>query len=127
MKQIRLSKGLYALVNDEDYDYLNQWKWSASLESRGTKYYAVRKETRDGKRVKLRMHVEVVKHRGIEIPPGHVVDHVNHNSLDNRFAILERDRCALYGWTAVPQLEVITQAENMRRSVGWKKKGIKCS
>lgn len=103
MKQIRLSKGLYALVNDEDYDWLMQWSWYASNESRGTKWYAIRRENG----IKIRMHRAIVEHRGVVIPPGYVVDHINHNSLDNR-----RNE----------NLEVITQTENMKRSPGWKKK-----
>lgn len=112
MKQVRLTKGLYALVDDEDFDFVNQFTWYASLESRGTKFYAVRRE----KGVKYRMHVEILKNRGFVIPPGKVVDHANHNSLDNRY--WDRDRNAF-------QLEIITQAENMQRSPGWKKKGVK--
>jgi len=111
MKQIRLSKGLYALVNDEDYEWLMQWCWYASSESRGTKWYAIRWETKNGKRVKIRMHRAIVWKRGIVIPSGYVVDHINHNSLDNRFTINDKQ-----------QLEVITQEENMKRSPGWKQK-----
>lgn len=116
-QQIRLSKGLYALVSAEDFDYLNQWSWYASNESRGTKWYAIRRENG----VKIRMHRVVAERRIAQgltnaatigmstIPEGFVVDHINHNSLDNR-----REN-----------LEVITQAENMKRSPGWKKKGMK--
>lgn len=112
VKQIRLSQGLYALVNDEDFEWVNQWKWHASQESRRTKWYACRRE----KGVKIRMHIEIFKKRShFEIPAGFIIDHVNHNSLDNRYATEE-------GF----QLECITQAENMRRSPGWKRKGVKC-
>lgn len=106
MKQIRLTKGLYALVDDADYGWLSQWTWCASHESRGTKWYAVRRGA-DGK--KIRMHRAIAeKHYGA-IPEGMVVDHTNHNSLDNQSA----------------NLEICTQTENMKRSCGWKKKGMK--
>lgn len=118
MRQIRLTKGLYALVDDEDFEWLSQWTWSATVSSRGTKFYAVRKE----KGVKVRMHVAIwTKHNG-PVPSGLVIDHVNHNSLDNRKYI-----DIFFGGTSLPrvQLEAITQSENMRRSPGFKQKGKK--
>lgn len=112
MKQIRLSKGLFALVDDIDHDWLNQWKWHASNESRGTKWYAVRFKKIGGKRVKIRMHREVVERMLVDyhyhdgIPLRSVVDHINHNSLDN-----QREN-----------LRIVTQRENMLASPGWKRK-----
>lgn len=53
---IRLTQGLYAIVDKEHVEYLSQWKWMASKESRGTKFYAVRFDLVDGKRIKKRMH-----------------------------------------------------------------------
>ena len=43
MKKIPLTKGMFALVDDEDFEYLNQWKWFA-LRQRNNTYYAVRNE-----------------------------------------------------------------------------------
>lgn len=37
MKSITLSRGLSALVDDGDYEWLNQWKWSY-----GANGYAIR-------------------------------------------------------------------------------------
>lgn len=105
MKRIKLTQGKYALVDDEDYEWINTFNWHASLESRGTKYYAVRWESRDGRRYKIRMHRFV-----LGLPPGlldpeRVVDHKNHNPLDNQ----------------KENLEIVTQEENMKRSQGWKR------
>ena len=41
MKLIPLSKGLFTQVDDDLFDYLNQWRWHAS--QGGHKYYAERK------------------------------------------------------------------------------------
>ncbi len=41
MRRIKLTKGFFALVDDEKYDWLNQWKWLVlSWEGRKTKYAA---------------------------------------------------------------------------------------
>ena len=40
MKQIPLTKGYFALVDDEDFEWLSQWKWNASVER--NRVYATR-------------------------------------------------------------------------------------
>lgn len=107
MKQIRLTKGLYALVSDKDFSFLKKLTWQASIEGRGTKFYA--RTTWYGKTEKMHKLVMYRIKNSVLVTKGLVVDHLNHNSLDNR-------RC---------NLELITQAENMRRSKGWRKKGEK--
>ena len=82
MKKITLSRGLFALVDDEDYEFLNQWKWYASY-NKGTKsFYVVRNITlSDGTRKSLRMHRLI-----LNCPDDMVVDHIHHDTLDNRRA-----------------------------------------
>lgn len=104
MRRIKLTKGKFALVDDEDFERVNALKWYASLESRGTKWYAVRHD----KNGKMRMHRFVMGLPNGKIDP-RVVDHLNHKSLDNR-------KC---------NLEITTQVINMSRSHGFKKKGLK--
>lgn len=77
MKQIPLTKGKFAIVNDGDYEFLSNWKWSASFN--GSLWYAQRSE---GPRL-LRKTVQM--HRFImSAPRGMEVDHINGDTLDNR-------------------------------------------
>ena len=75
MKEIKLTQGLVALVDDEDYEWLNQWKWYA-LKSCNT-YYAtrvVRKNT---------ICTRIAMHRLIMGNPPCIVDHVDTDGLHN--------------------------------------------
>ena len=54
MKEIQLTKGKVALVDDEDFEYLNQWKWCAS--KNGVGFCAVRSIIIDGKRTTRPIH-----------------------------------------------------------------------
>ena len=70
-KEISLSRGKFALVDDADYEWLSQWKWCCSVNG-----YAVRRANSGG---------SVYMHRAItDCPCGMYVDHVNHDTLDNR-------------------------------------------
>lgn len=82
MKTIPLSRGLVALVDDEDYTGLSQYRWYARL-SHPT-YYAERNVYgEDGKHTQVSMH-RVIMSAG----KGTEVDHVNGNGFDNRRANL---------------------------------------
>jgi len=76
MKEIKLTKGQTALVDDEDYEYLNQWKWYAN--KAGRNYYAERIICKP-KRINLKMHRLLMK-----TPKGFQVDHIDHNGLNNQ-------------------------------------------
>lgn len=77
MKEIPLTRGLHAIVDDEDYEWLNRHKWCA-LKHKST-FYAVRG-------VGPRKNFSTVfMHRDILNPsPGMETDHRNGNGLDNR-------------------------------------------
>ncbi len=88
MKKIRLhgkyaiGKYKYALVDNEDYDFINQWKWYPKKSN--TKIYAIRNIKYRNKNITIRMHRLIL---GIEIQNqknNNDVDHINRNSLDNR-------------------------------------------
>lgn len=79
MKKIPLSRGLFALVDDDLYDYLSQWKWHAS-KSKKT-FYAARFIFPNG-----RKHPKMVLMHRLVMgdPPGRMIDHRNKNGLDNQ-------------------------------------------
>lgn len=84
MKTITLTQNQVALVDDEDYDYLNQFKWSARWCPKIQGYYAKRSvATLNGKQTTECMHRVIMA-----TPKGLVVDHINHNTLDNQKANL---------------------------------------
>jgi len=77
MKEIKLSQGKVALVDDEDYEYLNQWKWYAH--KNGNTYY-VNRDVRHGRyREKISMHRFIMN-----TPKKLQVDHIDHNGLNNQ-------------------------------------------
>jgi hypothetical protein len=85
-REIPLTRGLFAIVDDEDFERLSKWKWHANLQS--SRFYAARTLK------KILMHNVVLGHaQNRKI----VVDHINRNSLDNR-------KC---------NLRLVTQSENL--------------
>ncbi len=78
MKTIPLTRGMVALVDDSDYEFLMQWKWCAGLTNGGTAY-AVRSKKINGRKYHLHMHRVIMGAMGRE-----KVDHRNHHTLDNQ-------------------------------------------
>jgi hypothetical protein len=75
MKEIELTQGQVAIVDDWWFDYLSQWKWYADWCKNTQSFRACRME----KRKCIRMHRVVAK-----TPDGMICDHIHHNTLDNR-------------------------------------------
>ena len=84
MREILLTKGKVALVDDDIFEKLNQYKWQYH-----GKGYAIRSVTEHGKNRGILMHREILK-----TPEGMETDHRNGNKLDNQ-------RCNLRVCTAV--------------------------
>jgi hypothetical protein len=77
MKEIQLTKGKVTLVDDQDFDFLNQWKWRASCEH-GLWYARRTALTATGPKY-IGMHQVILGY-----PKGLHGDHRNGNGLDNQ-------------------------------------------
>lgn len=78
MKEIQLTQGKVALVDDEDFEYLNQWKWC--INNKGKNLYAVRSDYS----IKGKSSCILMQRQIMNVNKGYVVDHVNQCTLDNR-------------------------------------------
>ena len=94
MKKIKLSQNKFAIVDDENFEYLNQWNQHAANSLSG--YYACKSTKIDKKFVVTRMHRVIMK-----TPKGMMTDHINGNTLDNR----------------KENLRICTHSENQRNRV----------
>jgi len=93
MKRIKLTGNKFALVDDQDFELLNQWKWYAHKD--GNTYYAIRGVWKDNKVFRFFMHREILD---LKYKDGKITDHINRNGLDNRKT----------------NLRIVTKAENCR-------------
>lgn len=75
MKEIKLTKGKSALVDDEDFDELNKYKWHFKTDGYAARNFRLYR----GKRTTIRMHQFIL------VPPtGMVTDHKDRNKLNNQ-------------------------------------------
>lgn len=96
MKQVTLSKGFVALVDDEDYEWLSTMRWHRNPSANGRNYAA-------GSRGKKTIYMHrLVMEKALGEPLGRrVVDHLDGDSLNNQRA----------------NLKAVTQVENMRNAI----------
>ena len=78
MKEIQLTQGKVALVDDDMYEYLNQWKWQVN--KNGNKFYAVTSWLINGKYRTINMHRLITNNKNTKMH----TDHINGDGLDNR-------------------------------------------
>jgi hypothetical protein len=89
MKEIQLTKGQCAIIDDDDFERVSKFRWYAQW-SEGMKAYRACRSF-NGQSIYLHRFI-------MDAPSGMVVDHINHDMLDNR----------------KENLRLATHAENMR-------------
>lgn len=80
MKKIKLTKGQYTIVDDEDFEWLNSYTWYAAFQYSNGKYFAESHTCGKAKCLSTRKMHRIITNA----PHGMEVDHINGNSLDNR-------------------------------------------
>jgi hypothetical protein len=90
-----LGQGKYAIVDPEDYQQLNQYRWYP-FKGRNTLYaYRFDKWVKGRKRKSYSMHRQIMQlHNDNDM----VCDHINGNGLDNRKANLRQATYAQNSW-----------------------------
>ena len=78
MKKIKLTRGMVALVDDDDYGLVSKYKWHLS-KGEHTFYARAIISKCDKSTVITSMHILIMGSK-----PVLEVDHINHNGLDNR-------------------------------------------
>jgi len=110
MKEILLTQGKIALVDDEDYERLMQWKWCVH-KCKGI-LYAARNVKLNGKRITFHMHREVLY---FKYNDRRLIDHKNKNGLDNRKENLRSATSILNGWNC----KISKRNSSGYRGVSW--------
>src|SRR5688572_9274663 len=78
MKEIKLTKGYVTQVDDTDFEFLSQWRWTVILKDGGQ--YAGRYKEIEGVSRTIYMHRQLAGSPGSNIH----VDHADHNTLNNQ-------------------------------------------
>jgi len=81
MKEIELTQGQVAIVDDEDYEKLSIFKWCAVLDKNTNSFRAW---TNDLSKSLCGVSTISMSRMVMDFPSGLIVDHINHETLDNR-------------------------------------------
>lgn len=81
MIRVALNKELFTLIDDEDFDLVSKYTWHAKLSYGTGDYYANATVYTNGKPRKLIMHRLIM---GLDFYDGKVVDHIDHDTLNNQ-------------------------------------------
>ena len=106
----------YAKVDPADYKRLRGYEWSSR--KGGRSFYALRYGAgKGGNDVLISMHQDV-----IEVPEGMVIDHINHDGMDNRGANL---RAATRSQNMCHRKKRSRTTQSKYKGIHWKKRNRK--
>ncbi len=106
------------MVDDDLYDWVAQWKWSAHRSKQ--RWYAVRTVRSDSCPsgiTTVKLHRVIWEHFHGPIPESVQIDHINGDGLDNRMENLDSLRTLRTSGTEVP-----TRTTSGYKGVGWDKR-----
>lgn len=96
MREIELTQNKVALVDDEDFARINQYKWYVVCTCNYWRAVRTIKKL-NGKQIMQFMHRFIMN-----FPKGLLIDHKNHNTLDNRKSNLRICTCAENNMNKLP-------------------------
>jgi len=111
MREILLTQNKVTLIDDEDFEYLNRYKWSANKVNRYW-YVTARIQKSDGTKKNERMHRLIMN-----APTGMLVDHINGDSLDNR-----KENLRICKTSTNLQNQYVIRGSSRFQGVYWKEK-----
>ena len=114
---IRMAQPRYAKVDPADYKRLRRYEW---LARKGRNSFYARRHVpraKPAKEMLIYMHQQVIR-----VPQGMVIDHVNHDGMDNRSANL---RPATYAQNLYHRKKRLGAKYSKYKGICWKKKSRK--
>lgn len=119
-RRISLTKGNFAIVDEQDFDHLCQYNWHANKAK--LTFYAARHVRRIGKPALVFMHRSIMN-----CPDDKCIDHINHNGLDNRRTNLREVSKEQNSWNRrKPRGQCTSQYKGVYHRYGKWSSAIKC-
>jgi hypothetical protein len=78
-KLIQLPKNQFVIVDDDDFEKLNKYKWWIKGHDNNSRLYVIRTIKINRKRKHIKMHREIMG-----FPEKKSIDHIDHNGLNNQ-------------------------------------------
>jgi hypothetical protein len=120
MIELSLTSGLVTQIDDE-FEYLNQYKWYAKKEGRASnyRYYAARMISIKNTRMIIRMHRVIMETKlGRPLLRTEEIDHINHDGLKNT---LDNLRITTHSQNIMNSRKQGTHTSSQYQGVTWNK------